>query len=366
MRTVTGFIAVAMLVSLAALVVSLLLVGQSPAQETDAQKEEQVREIRSVDEDLNISKSSAGRVAGSYAHAGSSVSFSGENIGASVAQSRDQSSKDSPRLLKAQVNVNGLRTVWTYNPETKFDRFDPPEEPFTRDDIRALNEAGTALWRSLLATGVSKEDFPPEQKILSITFAYLSGTPAGYKLSEGSEKIEPVDVPPEESTVTEVASTQAATVQTTTLQTTANPPVSDASLAQQGADLMACRVSALASANSAAAARACARADNSFLRLTCERKQRPERHDANKARGAKRHCFRKTSVFSGPSCRADCPGQCGAGCNGVGTFGGYYQDCLDHDICFRHHNSRRVCYDERQDARGDFMASTMGGCGRCR
>lgn len=66
------------------------------------------------------------------------------------------------------------------------------------------------------------------------------------------------------------------------------------------------------------------------------------------------HGYTSKSVAYG--CGAsDCPGRCGAGC-GVGDgLGAWYQDCLDHDICNRDHNSQLgACGDEWTEAADDY------------
>lgn len=66
------------------------------------------------------------------------------------------------------------------------------------------------------------------------------------------------------------------------------------------------------------------------------------------------HGYTSKSVAYG--CGASsCPGRCGAGC-GVGDgLGAWYQDCLDHDICNRDHNSQLgACGDEWTEAADDY------------
>lgn len=66
------------------------------------------------------------------------------------------------------------------------------------------------------------------------------------------------------------------------------------------------------------------------------------------------HGYSSKSVAYG--CGASsCPGRCGAGC-GVGDgLGAWYQDCLDHDICNRDHNSQLgACGDEWTEAADDY------------
>lgn len=52
---------------------------------------------------------------------------------------------------------------------------------------------------------------------------------------------------------------------------------------------------------------------------------------------------------------SSCAGRCGAGC-GVGDgLGAWYQDCLDHDVCNRDHNSQLgACGDEWTEAADDY------------
>ncbi|TXH67750.1 MAG: hypothetical protein E6Q88_10400 [Lysobacteraceae bacterium] len=52
---------------------------------------------------------------------------------------------------------------------------------------------------------------------------------------------------------------------------------------------------------------------------------------------------------------SSCNGRCGAGC-GVGDgLGAWYQDCLDHDVCNRDHNSQLcACGDEWTEAADDY------------
>ncbi len=66
------------------------------------------------------------------------------------------------------------------------------------------------------------------------------------------------------------------------------------------------------------------------------------------------HGYSSKSVAYG--CGASsCPGRCGAGC-GVGDgLGAWYQDCLDHDICNRDHDSQLgACGDEWTEAADDY------------
>lgn len=50
-----------------------------------------------------------------------------------------------------------------------------------------------------------------------------------------------------------------------------------------------------------------------------------------------------------------CPGRCGPGCGVADGVGAWYQDCLDHDICNRDHNSQLgACGDEWTEAADDY------------
>lgn len=52
---------------------------------------------------------------------------------------------------------------------------------------------------------------------------------------------------------------------------------------------------------------------------------------------------------------SSCPGRCGAGCGVADGLGAWYQDCLDHDICNRDHNSQLgACGDEWTEAADDY------------
>lgn len=57
---------------------------------------------------------------------------------------------------------------------------------------------------------------------------------------------------------------------------------------------------------------------------------------------------------------SSCAGRCGAGC-GVGDgVGAWYQDCLDHDVCNRDHNSQLgACGDEWTEAADDYAFGTI-------
>ncbi len=66
------------------------------------------------------------------------------------------------------------------------------------------------------------------------------------------------------------------------------------------------------------------------------------------------HGYAAQSVRYGCS-SSSCAGRCGAGC-GVGDgVGAWYQDCLDHDVCNRDHNSQLgACGDEFNEAADDY------------
>lgn len=66
------------------------------------------------------------------------------------------------------------------------------------------------------------------------------------------------------------------------------------------------------------------------------------------------HGYAAKSVRYGCS-STSCAGRCGAGC-GVGDgVGAWYQDCLDHDVCNRDHNSQLgACGDEFNEAADDY------------
>lgn len=52
---------------------------------------------------------------------------------------------------------------------------------------------------------------------------------------------------------------------------------------------------------------------------------------------------------------SSCPGRCGAGCGVADGMGAWYQDCLDHDVCNRDHNSQLgACGDEWTEAADDY------------
>lgn len=317
--------------------------GYLAAAQSDARAESQIETAATSEGQLKISDLFAGRIAGSYADEGSVVSFSSQRAQNRVTRSDRASQTGAPQRVTARVEVNGKSFVWTSDLETHSFRFDGPDTTLTQEDVRLLDEAGTALWRSLLRGDVSKDKLPLEQKMLTVTFGYLSEAPVGYRITD------------------KVGSTEVTGVE-------GSPKVAkEASL--QGVAGRACREAALKSGDFAALA-GCERPDNDGItRLTCESKMRNESHDAESA-SAKRHCFQTVAVYSGP-CSRGCLGQCGAGCNGAGTFGGYFQDCLDHDRCSRHHNasggsSSRVCGDEYDEAIGDFIAGMKGGCGSCR
>lgn len=80
------------------------------------------------------------------------------------------------------------------------------------------------------------------------------------------------------------------------------------------------------------------------------------------------HCFTtmvnwcgNLSPTTGDALATSCPGRCGPGC---ANFPGYYQDCLDHDLCAMHDAPSSLavtpdggCGDEWQDAVDDFAIS---------
>lgn len=71
------------------------------------------------------------------------------------------------------------------------------------------------------------------------------------------------------------------------------------------------------------------------------------------------HGYTSSTVAYG--CGANsCPGRCGAGC-GVGDgVGAWYQDCLDHDVCNRTHDSQfGGCGDEWKEAADDYAFGTI-------
>ncbi|MBL8262764.1 MAG: hypothetical protein JNM58_10075 [Xanthomonadaceae bacterium] len=52
---------------------------------------------------------------------------------------------------------------------------------------------------------------------------------------------------------------------------------------------------------------------------------------------------------------SSCAGRCGAGCGVADGMGAWYQDCLDHDVCNRDHNSQLGgCGDEWTEAADDY------------
>lgn len=57
---------------------------------------------------------------------------------------------------------------------------------------------------------------------------------------------------------------------------------------------------------------------------------------------------------------SSCPGRCGAGCGVADGLGAWYQDCLDHDICNRDHNSQLGgCGDEWTEAADDYALGAI-------
>ncbi|TXI51265.1 MAG: hypothetical protein E6Q50_00890 [Lysobacter sp.] len=71
------------------------------------------------------------------------------------------------------------------------------------------------------------------------------------------------------------------------------------------------------------------------------------------------HGYSSKSVAYG--CGASsCPGRCGAGCGAADGLGAWYQDCLDHDICNRDHNSQLGgCGDEWTEAADDYALGAI-------
>lgn len=57
---------------------------------------------------------------------------------------------------------------------------------------------------------------------------------------------------------------------------------------------------------------------------------------------------------------SSCPGRCGSGCGAADGLGAWYQDCLDHDICNRDHNSQLGgCADEWAEAADDYALGAI-------
>lgn len=66
------------------------------------------------------------------------------------------------------------------------------------------------------------------------------------------------------------------------------------------------------------------------------------------------HGYSAKSVRYGCSA-SSCAGRCGAGCGVADGVGAWYQDCLDHDVCNRDHNSQLgACGDEFNEAADDY------------
>lgn len=78
------------------------------------------------------------------------------------------------------------------------------------------------------------------------------------------------------------------------------------------------------------------------------------------------HGYAAKSVGYGCSA-SSCAGRCGSGC-GVGDgVGAWYQDCLDHDVCNRDHNSQLgACGDEFAEAADDYTFGTISCFTTCR
>jgi hypothetical protein len=102
--------------------------------------------------------------------------------------------------------------------------------------------------------------------------------------------------------------------------------------------------------HTAAAALACQMPDeNGIAYFNCNVSPQVECHDAS-------HCFTCASRPAGRYA-ADCPGECGPGCNGLNI---YTWDCLDHDYCCRIHGGclnpwDSECGDEFFEADDDFL-----------
>lgn len=66
------------------------------------------------------------------------------------------------------------------------------------------------------------------------------------------------------------------------------------------------------------------------------------------------HGYTSKSVAYGCGSNS-CAGRCGAGCGAADGLGAWYQDCLDHDVCNRDHNSQLGgCGDEWTEAADDY------------
>lgn len=200
---------------------------------------------------------------------------------------------------------------------------------------------------------------------LATTLAYLAEAPPDLRIGDSTESIGAEGAP---TTGGEV-STREVDLQATEAAS------ADGRMAELGVgDVMACRSDALA-AGEFVSLRACYRGDEDGLyRLTCETKNHNESHDAEGGSGGG-HCFQTRLVYSGP-CSGGCLGQCGADCYGRGTFGGYYQDYLDHDRCSQHHDASGRpfddhCGDEYREADDDFARALNNyrkygpNCGNC-
>lgn len=89
----------------------------------------------------------------------------------------------------------------------------------------------------------------------------------------------------------------------------------------------------------------------------------PWQHDAI-AGGTVVHCFitetnfcGNASATSGDKLATSCPGRCGVGC---AAFPGYFQDCLDHDLCVQEDAPSGIgglCNDEFNEAVNDFASA---------
>ncbi|WP_219973691.1 hypothetical protein [Rubrobacter xylanophilus] len=239
-------------------------------------------------------------------------------------------------MTRANVEVNGIPFSVTRYPQTQTIELDGPDRALNPRDKQALEEAGTALSLRLLESGVKPDNIPPEQDLLMRTLAYLSEAPVGYKIGDNfSEK--PV-----------VKEAYPATVESSTR----SPVVGKLSPE-------ACKEAALKTGDFRTLA-ACQRADNDGIwLLPCRSGLRYQSHDA------RNHCFASYRVYAGPG-SGECLGKCGPGCNRVLTWG-WTQDCLDHDVCSRSHNSTSGfrdpnCGDEWWEADEDYLNTVKGAC----
>ena len=92
------------------------------------------------------------------------------------------------------------------------------------------------------------------------------------------------------------------------------------------------------------------------------------RHDA--CLNGSGHCYDSFVISGGCDRTRGCPGRCGAGC-GLGGFGAYTKDCLEHDHCVGHDNAAPCCANDRRcgdeffEAEGDYLFGIFNcnGCG---